>query len=179
MVEPALAALPPSRVQFERVGYFCADRVDHVPGRPVFNRTVSLKGHLGQDCRKRIRMAPGAANDRVTMITYDFSGQTAVVTGGTRGIRGGHFRRAAAGGGDGGGDLCRRHREAAEAVFVRSQEEHRNACAPSVSMSATMMPPPIFQGVRRLVSAAGHSGEQQHRGRRGADDACRGVVARS
>ncbi len=30
------------RFQFERVGYFCVDR-DSRPGRPVFNRTVSLK----------------------------------------------------------------------------------------------------------------------------------------
>jgi glutaminyl-tRNA synthetase len=43
-LEPALAELPPeSRVQFERVGYFCSDRYDHQPGKPVFNRTVSLK----------------------------------------------------------------------------------------------------------------------------------------
>lgn len=43
MAEPYLAALPVgSRVQFERVGYFCADP-DAAPGRPVFNRTVPLK----------------------------------------------------------------------------------------------------------------------------------------
>ena len=43
-LEPALAELPPeNRVQFERVGYFCSDRYDHQPGKPVFNRTVSLK----------------------------------------------------------------------------------------------------------------------------------------
>ncbi len=43
-LEPALAELPPeSRVQFERVGYFCSDRYDHQTGKPVFNRTVSLK----------------------------------------------------------------------------------------------------------------------------------------
>ncbi|HEX6973430.1 MAG TPA: hypothetical protein VF147_03460, partial [Vicinamibacterales bacterium] len=43
-VEPALAqAAPESRVQFERAGYFVADRRDHAPGRPVFNRTVTLK----------------------------------------------------------------------------------------------------------------------------------------
>ncbi len=30
------------RYQFERLGYFCADR-DSVPGRLVFNRTVSLR----------------------------------------------------------------------------------------------------------------------------------------
>lgn len=42
--EPALAEVAPeSRFQFERVGYFCADRYLSEPGRPVFNRTVSLK----------------------------------------------------------------------------------------------------------------------------------------
>lgn len=41
--EPMLAsARPGDRYQFERLGYFCADR-DASPGRPVFNRTVSLK----------------------------------------------------------------------------------------------------------------------------------------
>jgi glutaminyl-tRNA synthetase len=29
-------------VQFERLGYFCADP-DSAPGKPVFNRTVGLK----------------------------------------------------------------------------------------------------------------------------------------
>ncbi len=43
-LEPALAhAMPGDRFQFERVGYFCADTVDSKPGKPVFNRTVSLK----------------------------------------------------------------------------------------------------------------------------------------
>ena len=42
--EPALAtAQPESRYQFERIGYFCADRHDHTTTHPVFNRTVSLK----------------------------------------------------------------------------------------------------------------------------------------
>jgi glutaminyl-tRNA synthetase len=34
---------PGTSVQFERVGYFVADPVDSRPGRPVFNRTVTLK----------------------------------------------------------------------------------------------------------------------------------------
>jgi len=43
-LEPALAqAVPGSSVQFERLGYFCADVKDHTPGRPVFNRTVTLR----------------------------------------------------------------------------------------------------------------------------------------
>jgi glutaminyl-tRNA synthetase len=42
-LEPSLAASPAGhRVQFERLGYFCADP-DTTPARPVFNRTVSLK----------------------------------------------------------------------------------------------------------------------------------------
>jgi glutaminyl-tRNA synthetase len=37
-------AVPETRYQFERLGYFCADRRDHQPGgRLVFNRTVTLK----------------------------------------------------------------------------------------------------------------------------------------
>ncbi len=42
-IEPALAALPAgSTVQFERLGYFCADP-DGTAEKPVFNRTVTLK----------------------------------------------------------------------------------------------------------------------------------------
>lgn len=36
-------AVPETRYQFERLGYFCADRHDHRPGKPVFNRTLTLK----------------------------------------------------------------------------------------------------------------------------------------
>jgi glutaminyl-tRNA synthetase len=44
-VEPWLAqnAAPETRWQFERLGYFCADRYDSGPGAPVFNRTVPLR----------------------------------------------------------------------------------------------------------------------------------------
>jgi len=43
-LEPALAeTLPEERVQFERLGYFIADRVLSKPGAPVFNRTVTLR----------------------------------------------------------------------------------------------------------------------------------------
>jgi len=43
-VEPAAAAAAPGeRVQFERVGYFCADARDHAPDKPVFNRTATLR----------------------------------------------------------------------------------------------------------------------------------------
>lgn len=43
-VEPALGgAVPESRWQFERMGYFCADRRESKPGALVFNRTVTLR----------------------------------------------------------------------------------------------------------------------------------------
>jgi glutaminyl-tRNA synthetase len=43
-VEPSLAGAPPEvRVQFERFGYFVADRVDHRADAPVFNRITTLK----------------------------------------------------------------------------------------------------------------------------------------
>jgi glutaminyl-tRNA synthetase len=43
-LEPALKeAKPEERFQFERHGYFVADRVDSKPGAPVFNRAVTLK----------------------------------------------------------------------------------------------------------------------------------------
>jgi len=48
-LEPTLAAaMPDDRFQFERHGYFVADRVDSSPGRPVFNRAVSLKDSWGK-----------------------------------------------------------------------------------------------------------------------------------
>jgi len=43
-LEPSLkGAAPEDRFQFERHGYFVADRVDSRSGTPVFNRTVTLK----------------------------------------------------------------------------------------------------------------------------------------
>lgn len=43
-VEPGLKGTAPgSRYQFERQGYFCVDRVDSSGGKPVFNRTASLR----------------------------------------------------------------------------------------------------------------------------------------
>ena len=44
MLEPTLAgARPEERFQFERHGYFVADRHDSKPGSPVFNRAVTLR----------------------------------------------------------------------------------------------------------------------------------------
>ena len=43
-VEPSLAAaVADQKFQFERHGYFVADRKDHVAGKPVFNRVTGLK----------------------------------------------------------------------------------------------------------------------------------------
>jgi len=43
-VEPSLIGAQAGAVfQFERQGYFIVDTVDSVPGRPVFNRTVTLR----------------------------------------------------------------------------------------------------------------------------------------
>ncbi len=51
-VEPSLAsARPGERFQFLRQGYFCLDP-DSTPGRPVFNRTVTLKDSWARIARK-------------------------------------------------------------------------------------------------------------------------------
>jgi glutaminyl-tRNA synthetase len=48
-LEPGMAeALPEQRFQFERHGYFVADKVDSLPGKPVFNRIVTLKDSWGK-----------------------------------------------------------------------------------------------------------------------------------
>jgi glutaminyl-tRNA synthetase len=49
IVEPSLAsAKADDKYQFERHGYFVADRVDHVAGKPVFNLAVGLKDSWGK-----------------------------------------------------------------------------------------------------------------------------------
>jgi glutaminyl-tRNA synthetase len=51
-VEPSAAALAVgTRVQFERIGYFCVDN-DGAPSAPVFNRTVTLKDSWARIERK-------------------------------------------------------------------------------------------------------------------------------
>ena len=48
-IEPSLAAaLPEESYQFEREGYFVADRCDHTHERPVFNRTIGLRDTWSQ-----------------------------------------------------------------------------------------------------------------------------------
>ncbi len=53
-LEPSLAdAAPESRYQFERLGYFCADRWDSAPGHLVFNRAVTLRDQWAKLSKKR------------------------------------------------------------------------------------------------------------------------------
>jgi glutaminyl-tRNA synthetase len=54
MVEPSLAdAAPMDRFQFLRQGYFVADYYDHRKGKPVFNRTISLKDSWAKKMGRR------------------------------------------------------------------------------------------------------------------------------
>ena len=49
IVEPSLAnAKPDDKFQFERHGYFVADRIDHSAEKPVFNLAVGLKDSWGK-----------------------------------------------------------------------------------------------------------------------------------
>ena len=53
-IEPGLAdAKSGERYQFERLGYFCVDTKDSVPGKPVFNRTVTLRDQWVKIQKKR------------------------------------------------------------------------------------------------------------------------------
>lgn len=52
VVEPSLhQARPEDRFQFERLGYFCADRYDWTAERTVFNRIVTLRDTWGKTQR--------------------------------------------------------------------------------------------------------------------------------
>ena len=52
-LEPSLKeALPDTRFQFERLGYFTVDTVDSQPGAPVFNRSVTLKDTWAKEQKK-------------------------------------------------------------------------------------------------------------------------------
>jgi glutaminyl-tRNA synthetase len=44
----AIEAKADDKFQFERHGYFVADRVDHAAGKPVFNLAVGLKDSWGK-----------------------------------------------------------------------------------------------------------------------------------
>jgi len=48
-VEPSLqVAQPDDKFQFERFGYFVADRKDHTASQPVFNKITGLKDSWGK-----------------------------------------------------------------------------------------------------------------------------------
>ncbi len=59
-LEPSLAEVAPgTRLQFERLGYFCADSVDHTPAKPVFNRTVALRDSWAKLAKKNRAQSAG------------------------------------------------------------------------------------------------------------------------
>ena len=52
-VEPSLALTKPGdRFQFERLGYFCVDARDSKSGKPIFNRTVTLRDSWAKEAAK-------------------------------------------------------------------------------------------------------------------------------
>ncbi len=52
-LEPSLAkASPGDHFQFERLGYFFTDPVDSKPGKPVFNRTATLRDTWAKEAAK-------------------------------------------------------------------------------------------------------------------------------
>ncbi len=54
MLEPTLAnADEADRYQFERQGYFCLDSEDSAPGKPVFNRIVTLRDSWAKLAKKK------------------------------------------------------------------------------------------------------------------------------
>ncbi len=53
MLEPSLKTIEPgTQVQFERQGYFCADPVTSTPGKPLFNRVVTLRDSWAKKQKK-------------------------------------------------------------------------------------------------------------------------------
>jgi glutaminyl-tRNA synthetase len=52
MAEPSMAHISAGdKFQFERMGYFVAD-YDSTPGKPIFNRTVTLKDSWSKEAKK-------------------------------------------------------------------------------------------------------------------------------
>jgi len=63
-LEPALAdAAPGERFQFERLGYFVVDAVLSKPGKPVFNRTVTLRDSWAKIEQEALASLPAGARD--------------------------------------------------------------------------------------------------------------------
>jgi glutaminyl-tRNA synthetase len=51
--EPGLKdARPDIRYQYERLGYFALDK-DSAPGKPIFNRTITLKDAWAKESQKK------------------------------------------------------------------------------------------------------------------------------
>src|SRR5690606_33432094 len=69
-IEPAAAdATPEQSFQFERLGYFVADRHDHAPGAPVFNRSVTLRDTwAGKVCAARPLPRAGRGDDDMSLL---------------------------------------------------------------------------------------------------------------
>ncbi|MBU4606649.1 MAG: hypothetical protein KKH66_17205, partial [Proteobacteria bacterium] len=64
VVEPSLAgAVPGSRYQFERKGFFCADPLDSTEGAPVFNRIVTLRDSWAKIVEQQKREAGRLARE--------------------------------------------------------------------------------------------------------------------
>jgi glutaminyl-tRNA synthetase len=60
--EPALAGASPGDLfQFERLGYFVADREDSQPGAPVFNRVVTLRDSWAKIEKAEMQKLPSLA----------------------------------------------------------------------------------------------------------------------
>jgi glutaminyl-tRNA synthetase len=60
-IEPSLSgAVPGSRYQFERLGYFCVDPLDSQEGALVFNRTVTLRDTWAKIEKAQAKEAPVA-----------------------------------------------------------------------------------------------------------------------
>ncbi len=58
-LEPALAEMQPGgHIQFERLGYFCADRKDFRSDSPVFNRTATLRDTWAKIEQKQAKAEP-------------------------------------------------------------------------------------------------------------------------
>ena len=58
-LEPFLAdASAGDKFQFVRNGYFCVDSKDSKPGKPVFNRTVTLKDAWSKEQKKGVHAKP-------------------------------------------------------------------------------------------------------------------------
>jgi glutaminyl-tRNA synthetase len=65
LMEPYLATVtkPGTRVQFERVGYFCLD-LDSKPGKPIWNRTVGLKDSWAKIENKKPQPKPAVKPEK-------------------------------------------------------------------------------------------------------------------